>query len=306
MVLSIAQASLPLELEREIFELAAWHDQATSLALVLVASRVRIWIEPLLHRVIYVKTPEKLLDLQRRLENYPAHAPHIRHLLITSATTEMYPAVQYLLHACANLVHFGFWMDDSDCQPGESLSSTVVDCWSASSARNFRQLSMRLEDLVGHEDWPTEKLTSHLAPLTSVTHLDLIDFAIHLPSILRLLRAPVLPALRYLAIGKARMDDYREIMSSDADPGRPLPLRVLCAYGDAVGELDEDETTDFAPCPFILICIAKIGSHLLGARTAFGTLQNVEWRCAGRSRTRRDERRYEIIVGICFAALSWL
>ncbi|KAF7304587.1 hypothetical protein HMN09_00861800 [Mycena chlorophos] len=158
----------------------------------------------------------------RRLENYPAHAPHIRHLLITCpATAEMYPAVQYLLQTCTNLVHLGCWMDSD----WESLSSTVVDCWSC--GQNFRQLSMRLEDLVGHEDWTTEKLTSHLTPLASVTHL--IDFAIHLPPS-SASSAPPGRAILYLA------------------GDRPLPLRVLCAYGDAVDEVDEDEISDIRLC----------------------------------------------------------
>ncbi|KAJ7863290.1 hypothetical protein B0H14DRAFT_3444159 [Mycena olivaceomarginata] len=43
---------LPVELEREIFETAALSDPRSILTLILVAHRVKVWIEPLLYRVV--------------------------------------------------------------------------------------------------------------------------------------------------------------------------------------------------------------------------------------------------------------
>ncbi|KAJ7487113.1 hypothetical protein FB451DRAFT_1026600, partial [Mycena latifolia] len=45
---------LPLELERVIFEFAALSHPRTMMTLLLVASRVKLWIEPLLYRVLIV------------------------------------------------------------------------------------------------------------------------------------------------------------------------------------------------------------------------------------------------------------
>ncbi|KAF7360118.1 hypothetical protein MVEN_00740200 [Mycena venus] len=50
---------LPVELEREIFELAASTDVATALRLAIVARRVQAWVEPIIYsRVVVVNAPE--------------------------------------------------------------------------------------------------------------------------------------------------------------------------------------------------------------------------------------------------------
>ncbi|KAJ7175005.1 hypothetical protein C8R43DRAFT_1119035 [Mycena crocata] len=52
--LRIAPPALPVELEREIFEMAARSRVQTIPTLMLVASRVKIWVEPLLYRTLFV------------------------------------------------------------------------------------------------------------------------------------------------------------------------------------------------------------------------------------------------------------
>ncbi|KAJ6583027.1 hypothetical protein DFH09DRAFT_1360308 [Mycena vulgaris] len=50
---------LPVELEREIFEIAAKADVGTALRLVLVARRVQAWVEPIIYsRVVVAHAPE--------------------------------------------------------------------------------------------------------------------------------------------------------------------------------------------------------------------------------------------------------
>ncbi|KAJ7487138.1 hypothetical protein FB451DRAFT_776697 [Mycena latifolia] len=56
---------LPLELEREIFEFTALSHPRTMMTLLLVASRVKLWIEPLLYRVLIVGVQPQ--SLRRRL-----------------------------------------------------------------------------------------------------------------------------------------------------------------------------------------------------------------------------------------------
>ncbi|KAJ7121829.1 hypothetical protein C8R43DRAFT_1136349 [Mycena crocata] len=45
---------LPVELEREIFEIAAHSRPRSVPTLVLVASRVKVWVEPFLYRTIFL------------------------------------------------------------------------------------------------------------------------------------------------------------------------------------------------------------------------------------------------------------
>ncbi|KAJ7123569.1 hypothetical protein C8R44DRAFT_875759 [Mycena epipterygia] len=49
-----ANSKLPPELERQIFEIAAHARPVAVLDLILVAWRVKAWVEPLLYRVIFV------------------------------------------------------------------------------------------------------------------------------------------------------------------------------------------------------------------------------------------------------------
>ncbi|KAJ7123943.1 hypothetical protein C8R43DRAFT_1241015 [Mycena crocata] len=49
---SVRASILPMELEREIFELAAHYRPLSIATLILVAHRVKVWLEPLLYRII--------------------------------------------------------------------------------------------------------------------------------------------------------------------------------------------------------------------------------------------------------------
>ncbi|KAJ6581849.1 hypothetical protein B0H19DRAFT_1252013 [Mycena capillaripes] len=50
----ISDSRLPVELERKIFEIAAYCDPIVVLDLILVAWRVKLWVEPLFYRVIFL------------------------------------------------------------------------------------------------------------------------------------------------------------------------------------------------------------------------------------------------------------
>ncbi|KAF7304556.1 hypothetical protein HMN09_00858300 [Mycena chlorophos] len=229
---------LPLELEREIFELAAWHDKPTMLVLILVASRVRVWIEPLLHRVFHTETKEDIQALHDRLTNNPAHAASLRYLLVTCSTPEVYPALEYILRACSNLVDLGIWVDS---KPADDLARLEV------TSPRVTHLSLKLEHLAG--DLPGHRrriFAPDLGCFASLTHLDLIDSkpASELGAIMQLLKSPVLPSLRYLAIADAKTEVYLAILALP----RPLPLRILCAYGDSVHEDQEAQVPDLRFC----------------------------------------------------------
>ncbi|KAJ7171281.1 hypothetical protein C8R46DRAFT_183749 [Mycena filopes] len=58
------QICLPPELERAIFELAAWHHPETRFTLILVAKKVCIWIEPEIYHVLLASSGYKERILQ--------------------------------------------------------------------------------------------------------------------------------------------------------------------------------------------------------------------------------------------------
>ncbi|KAJ7241651.1 hypothetical protein C8J57DRAFT_1369050 [Mycena rebaudengoi] len=79
--------SLPLELEREIFEIAATHYPQTMPALLLVAQRVLRWIEPLLYRTLVMGREGCRLDPTALLHIQPATLKHVQNLLVWGTFT---------------------------------------------------------------------------------------------------------------------------------------------------------------------------------------------------------------------------
>ncbi|KAJ7058932.1 hypothetical protein C8F01DRAFT_1147575, partial [Mycena amicta] len=96
---------LPPELERIIFELAAWNDRRTTRSLLLVAHRVWIWTEPLLYRVI-------LFDghpLRRLLGISSARSrSHIHHLALANAHISLEDGKD-LVSTCPNITNLAVW-----------------------------------------------------------------------------------------------------------------------------------------------------------------------------------------------------
>ncbi|KAJ7259208.1 hypothetical protein C8J57DRAFT_1515284 [Mycena rebaudengoi] len=75
--------SFPLELERDIFEIAAthWHPK-TMPTLLVVARRVRQWIEPLLYRTLVMGREGCLLNPTALLHIQPTTLKHVQNLLV--------------------------------------------------------------------------------------------------------------------------------------------------------------------------------------------------------------------------------
>ncbi|KAJ6474569.1 hypothetical protein DFH09DRAFT_1472361 [Mycena vulgaris] len=87
--------TFPPELERHIFQLAALLNPESTTTLILLAQRVRIWIEPLLYRVIKA-SPAALRQL---LDTRPATFLHenVRHICIIGVSPPLHPRI---LSAC--------------------------------------------------------------------------------------------------------------------------------------------------------------------------------------------------------------
>ncbi|KAJ7872695.1 hypothetical protein B0H13DRAFT_2059132 [Mycena leptocephala] len=106
---------LPVELERDLFELAAFLHPECMLALVLVARRVKIWIKPMLYETISVHQKEYRRQFSRRplravaeliISQPAALRYHTRHLCLVNV--RMSNRVVDLLSRCGVLDNLAF------------------------------------------------------------------------------------------------------------------------------------------------------------------------------------------------------
>ncbi|KAF8151676.1 hypothetical protein B0H34DRAFT_136464 [Crassisporium funariophilum] len=110
-------AVLPFELEREIFKVSAFLYPKCAVRLVLVACRVRDWIEPEIYRILrmspstvvppickwtFNRAPTRELDVSR-LQRI---GPHVRHAMLQGCLEE--EIVEVLQH-CSNVQNVAIW-----------------------------------------------------------------------------------------------------------------------------------------------------------------------------------------------------
>ncbi|KAJ7060146.1 hypothetical protein C8F01DRAFT_208857 [Mycena amicta] len=179
---------LPPELERAIFELAAWNDKKTMKSLVRVARRVCIWIQPLIHRVYLLTSPASSSRLHTFVDEQPAQAKqHVLFLALCCYLAR--DEIQRILATCTNIIDLALWMPFTypqllvDMQPLTSLAYLSVDL---------------LQLLRGEDEFKLSP-AGLLAPLNSVTHLDITTSLS--PKVVDLLRSAALPALTHLGLG---------------------------------------------------------------------------------------------------------
>ncbi|KAF7331225.1 Zn(2)-C6 fungal-type domain-containing protein [Mycena sanguinolenta] len=98
----VPQPVFPLELEREIFEIAALSDSSTLPSLLRVARRVLEWIEPLLYRVVVLDGSARAQACHRVLELKPTVlAIGVQHLFLNGSPKWEEEDVHSLLRLCA-------------------------------------------------------------------------------------------------------------------------------------------------------------------------------------------------------------
>ncbi|KAJ7058908.1 hypothetical protein C8F01DRAFT_1371059 [Mycena amicta] len=179
----------PPELERIIFETAAWNDMRTMQSLVLVAHRVCIWIEPLLYRVVRIADEKSLSRIQNLIQKKPALAKkHITHLMVLASAGR--ETIQPILTACPNLSDL--FLGSSKIYP-EMLDDLQL-------LTHLQRLSVDLQTLF-RRGQPASMLVlpppDRLAPLQLLTHLHLSG---GLPDeLLRMINSTTFPALTHIA-----------------------------------------------------------------------------------------------------------
>ncbi|KAJ6495169.1 hypothetical protein C8R45DRAFT_164100 [Mycena sanguinolenta] len=160
-----SEPRLPPELEHRIFQSVAAARPRWIPALVLVAKRVKVWVEPLLYRVVFLKTPPLKLQEQDNLglPTFPGDAVeqishnlrHVRHLLIDDGFVR--EKLQSWLLACSSVTNL--------CALFRCTPDTLP---SLSSFTHLKYLTVEPRALSG--------TTLPLPMFHGVTHLELLDY----------------------------------------------------------------------------------------------------------------------------------
>ncbi|KAJ7726290.1 hypothetical protein B0H14DRAFT_553818 [Mycena olivaceomarginata] len=202
----------PPELERKIIELAA-HDHPICMpTLMLVAWRVKEWVQPLLYQTLFFGSSYRLKGhLTPRAETFASliqsstKPPSFFHQTVRSMFISDYdslPAADLILSTCSGV---------------ENLSIAGIRQRTALpvlSGLALKRLYCNLDDLFGSQ----EKIDFTHELFVRLTHLDLFYFGKILPSTLSGLA--LIPHLSHLSF---QDDDYR------SHPSAPLTLLQTCS-----------------------------------------------------------------------------
>ncbi|KAF7362967.1 Tyrosinase central domain-containing protein [Mycena venus] len=172
---------LPVELEREIFETAALSDPQSILTLILVARRVKIWIEPLLYRVVSVTEARRFKETTRRrmtsatyfkmLHSKPASFlhTHVRHVALASTVTS--DELDAILTKCgSSIVNLGLFHVDCASTAGpflDAIAHIAIDMGHHVFSRLTHLDLFDIDDYAStQDDWP-----ARFAQMPALTHL---------------------------------------------------------------------------------------------------------------------------------------
>ncbi|TFK61613.1 hypothetical protein BDN72DRAFT_435376 [Pluteus cervinus] len=188
-------AILPLEIERNVFEICAQTERSHAPTLLRVSRYVLIWIQPIIYEVLAVHTQKMRSPSVQAVQ---AHGQHVRHLLIGPNTSE--ELINACLLACPNVVNFAL-----------SYVGRLSD-----HSRELVRLSIHFPniiDAVPDEEAPPppDEVINFLASFPQLTYLNVascIPFDI-IPCL------KVLPSLSYLSLPNDKGDILRM---------KPLPV----------------------------------------------------------------------------------
>ncbi|TFK64267.1 hypothetical protein BDN72DRAFT_963323 [Pluteus cervinus] len=155
-------SSFPVELERAIFEDAAHLSRHSIPTFMLVAHRVKEWMEPQLYSIVIAhqssRCPKGYTPPIDRIESY---AHHVRHFLVYSVRNFGFDQLIKHLTLCTNLIDVGLWVPHQDPQIFTTLSSLPLQRLSGYLSRIWPDISTQIGGVQ--------------TPFLGLTHLELLD-----------------------------------------------------------------------------------------------------------------------------------
>ncbi|KAF7368833.1 hypothetical protein MVEN_00208500 [Mycena venus] len=167
---------LPVELERKVFEIAAAFHPGSIAAFLLVAQRVRIWLEPLLYETLSVS---QYYD-DEKFRWVHSHHPFGYYW----GDLERLKSAQFFHD---NVRHLHLYQRNGDAATEKFLTGIILRCGSVTDlALDFSGLSMPQAVIAGlplqrlsiNSEWMTrhEKAAFSWSSFTHLTHLNIIDW----------------------------------------------------------------------------------------------------------------------------------
>ncbi|KIM45642.1 hypothetical protein M413DRAFT_24797 [Hebeloma cylindrosporum] len=194
----LKEPRLPTDLEREIFEIAALHDRSSINRLMLVAKRVKAWIEPILYTVILqTKWDYPLPNYPPLYENYARDTKDPRFKEMTAwgkhvglQNMKVSQAME-ILESCINVQDLALWIIIGSHKPLRQIIPTLP----------VRRLHVDIERFFSEDPsvGPRRDLfTFDHIPLMNLTHLHILLF----PTVpwAQWKSIALLPSLSHLAI----------------------------------------------------------------------------------------------------------
>ncbi|KIM47127.1 hypothetical protein M413DRAFT_23391 [Hebeloma cylindrosporum] len=177
---------LPVELQREIFIVAAAVDYASALRLVLVAKRVNSWVQPCIYDMVALGANDTKLFM-RTVDSIPPEffAVHVKKLCLSVSVGAR--NAKRILSTCTGVTDLAFWVNYLETYPRHSIVPLI-------SPLPLRRLSIEMKHFLSlftgpepdhgwcetltHLDiifWTHELSPAipHLEKLSSLTHLAL-------------------------------------------------------------------------------------------------------------------------------------
>ncbi|KAJ7266172.1 hypothetical protein C8J57DRAFT_1469958 [Mycena rebaudengoi] len=208
---------LPVELERLVFELAA-ETRPTIPHLILVAQRVRAWLEPLLYRVLQLSSPYLAARVMKSVKTKPAPflASTVRHVLVNARTYSLdLEMFESFLKSCSGITSLSIEGDIIGANLLPVLGNMRVQRLSVNMEQLFRDKVERPifgdEQIFGHdddnedddhnkEDWAVDLQHPLFAAASHLDIFDYFDIEKEEPEAMRWLKhLSALPALTHLA-----------------------------------------------------------------------------------------------------------
>ncbi|KAJ6508997.1 hypothetical protein C8R45DRAFT_461994 [Mycena sanguinolenta] len=181
----MSESSFPIDLEREIFELAAILHPSVITTLLRVSRRVFVWIEPFLYRVICSSSHSAILHL--RTSKPPAFF-HIavRHLFLDGVSTHDWSVedANDVLRLCTGVVNFA--------AIGRFSHPALLPLL---ANMQLQRISVCLEVLFGGYD----SIDLGHSAFLSITHIDIFDTIVS-GEMKICAHLPALPALTHLCL----------------------------------------------------------------------------------------------------------
>ncbi|KAF9528621.1 hypothetical protein CPB83DRAFT_304861 [Crepidotus variabilis] len=234
---------LPIELQREVFILAAYRDRGSAIRLVHVARRFHHWISPRLYDIVTLGSSDTdlfLRTVQSRPDADTFFTNHVKRLCLSVSVTPR--NAEHILSACNGVNDLAFWVDYLTTSPNRSIGPLL-------SSLPLNRLSVEVRHFGSIFRDPDIRYTW----FDTLTHLDIIFWHHELsPSIPHIEK---LSSLTHLAMRLRHNQASENSLMAILSAARKLKILIIYDESDSAEEAiwATDSRVVFLPYPFEVV-----------------------------------------------------